>query len=83
MIRLIWLLLTLLFSLSSQAMGINSDFGRSSFAAKGGSNVKYIGKVDDLESVPRSQTFLDDLPDLGSPKANWKQNSSVVRKAQR
>jgi len=35
MTRLIWLLLTLLFSLSSPVMGSNSDFGRSTFAAKG------------------------------------------------
>jgi hypothetical protein len=42
--------------------------------------VKYIGKVDDLKGIPRNQTLLDDLPNLGNPKANWKQNSSVLRK---
>jgi len=53
MTRLIWLLLTLLFSLSSPVMGVNSDFGRSTFAAKGpviiGENMNrvnaYAGKV--------------------------------------
>jgi RHS repeat-associated protein len=52
-------------------------------ASKAAEKVKYIGKVDDLKGVPRNQTFLDDLPDRGSPKANWKQNSSVLRKARR
>jgi RHS repeat-associated protein len=41
--------------------------------------VKYIGKMDDLRGIPRSQTLLDDLPDLGSAKANYYQNSSVLR----
>ncbi len=45
--------------------------------------VKYIGKMDDLKGIPRSQTLLDDLPDLGSAKANYYQNSSVLRKALR
>lgn len=46
--------------------------------------VKYIGKVDDLRGIPRNQTLLDDLsPNLGSPRANWKRNSSVLRKARR
>jgi hypothetical protein len=45
--------------------------------------VKYIGRLDDLKGVPRSQTLLDDLPDLGSPRANYYQNSSVLRKSLR
>lgn len=45
--------------------------------------VKYIGKMDDLQGIPRSQTLLDDLPNLGSPKANYYQNSSVLRGAVR
>ena len=51
--------------------------------SKTGGSVKYIGKLDDLKSIPRSKTFIDDLPPRGSPKANWKQNSSVLRKAKR
>ena len=47
---------------------------------KGGGKIVYIGKVDDLKNVPRNQTILDELPDLGNPKANWKQNSSVLRR---
>jgi hypothetical protein len=43
--------------------------------------VKYIGKMDDLKGIPRCQTLLDDLPDLGSTKSNYYQNSSVLRKA--
>jgi hypothetical protein len=45
--------------------------------------VKYIGRLDDLQGIPRQQTLLDDLPDLGSPRANYYQNSSVLRKALR
>jgi RHS repeat-associated protein len=45
--------------------------------------VKYIGKLDDLRDIPREQTLLDDLPDLGSAKENYYQNSSVLRKALR
>ena len=47
---------------------------------KGGDKIVHIGKVDDLKNVPRNQTLLDELPDLGTPKANWKQNSSVLRR---
>ena len=39
-----------------------------------------IGKVKDLGSVGDSEyTLLDKLPDQGSPKANWQQNSGVLR----
>ena len=39
-----------------------------------------IGKVKDLGSVGDNEyTLLNKLPDQGSPKANWKQNSSVLR----
>jgi RHS repeat-associated protein len=43
--------------------------------------VKYIGRMEDLTGIPREQTLLDDLPDLGSPKANYYQNMSILRKA--
>lgn len=45
-----------------------------------GGKIVHVGKVDDLKNVPRNQTILDELPDLGNPKANWKQNSSVLRR---
>lgn len=39
-----------------------------------------IGKVADLKNIaPGERTLLDRLPNLGSPKANWYQNSSVLR----
>lgn len=39
-----------------------------------------IGKLRDLETLaPGEQTLLDRLPNLGSPKANWIQNSGVLR----
>jgi len=46
-------------------------------------SIKYIGKLDDLKGIPRSQTLLDDLPNLGNARANYYQNSSVLRKAVR
>ena len=46
-------------------------------------SIKNIGKIDDLAKLDRTQTLLDSLPNLGSPKANWYQNSSVLRKAMR
>ena len=53
------------------------------FTTKTAPGVKYIGKLDDLLSIPRSQTLLDDLPNLGSARANYYQNSSILRKALR
>jgi hypothetical protein len=39
-----------------------------------------IGKVKDLENLrPAENTLLKHLPDQGVPKANWAQNSSVLR----
>ena len=45
--------------------------------------VKYIGRLEDLKGIPRSQTLLDQLPNLGNPKANYYQNMSVLRGALR
>jgi hypothetical protein len=42
--------------------------------------IKYIGRLEDLKNIPRSQTLLDQLPNLGSPRANYYQNMSVLRK---
>jgi hypothetical protein len=39
----------------------------------------YIGKLADLQDVPPEQTLKPDLPDLGSPKANYYQNMSRLR----
>jgi hypothetical protein len=39
--------------------------------------------MEDLEGIPRTLTLLDDLPNLGSYRANYYQNSSVLRKALR
>ncbi|MBV1881333.1 MAG: hypothetical protein KUG82_06850 [Pseudomonadales bacterium] len=39
-----------------------------------------IGRVKDLQKLNRGETsLLDRLPNQGSPKANWKQNSGVLR----
>jgi RHS repeat-associated protein len=47
-------------------------------AAKSGATV--IGKLGDLKNIAAGErTLLDRLPNLGSPKANWYQNSSVLR----
>lgn len=43
--------------------------------------VIYIGKESDLENIPREQTLLPKLsPSFGTPKENWKRNSSILRK---
>jgi hypothetical protein len=47
---------------------------------KTSSKIKFIGRLEDLKDIPRSQTLLDDLPNLGNPKANYYQNMSVLRK---
>ena len=47
MTRLLFILLTLLFSLSGPAMGANNDFCHSSFAANKGGNLFRV--VDDFE----------------------------------
>jgi RHS repeat-associated protein len=47
---------------------------------KTSTNIKYLGRMEDLRGTPRSQTILDDLPNLGSPKSNYYQNMSVIRK---
>ena len=36
--------------------------------------------MEDLKGIPRSQTILNDLPNLGSSKANYYQNMSVIRR---
>nr|VFK22545.1 MAG: Haemagluttinin repeat [Candidatus Kentron sp. LPFa] len=42
-----------------------------------------IGRTDDLKNPKNlkngEQSLLDRLPDQGNPKANWKQNSNVLR----
>ena len=39
-----------------------------------------IGRVKDLQKLNKGEkSLLDRLPDQGSPKANWKQNSGVLR----
>jgi len=45
--------------------------------------VKYIGRLSDLKDVSREMTLLDQLPNLGNPKANYYQNMSVLRKSLR
>jgi hypothetical protein len=50
------------------------------FVSKTSTNIKYLGRMEDLKGITRSQTILDDLPNLGSPKANYYQNMSVIRR---
>ncbi|MFZ2405696.1 MAG: RHS repeat-associated core domain-containing protein, partial [Methylobacter sp.] len=39
-----------------------------------------IGRTKDLKNLnPGEKSLLDRLPDQGNPKANWEQNSSVLR----
>ncbi|PID64493.1 MAG: hypothetical protein CR962_01445, partial [Gammaproteobacteria bacterium] len=47
-------------------------------ASKRGTTV--IGRVKDLKNLEQGErSLLDRLPNQGSPKANWKQNSGVLR----
>lgn len=55
--------------------------GGEGSAAGLGTKIKYIGRTDDLSNIPLNRTFLNDLPHMGSPRANYYQNMSVVRKA--
>jgi hypothetical protein len=50
-------------------------------AAKAAENTTtVIGRVKDLQKLaPGEKSLLDRLPNLGNPKANWKQNSGVLR----
>lgn len=46
----------------------------------GAPNRTVIGKVKDLDNLaPGENTLLKHLPDQGTPRANWRQNSSVLR----
>lgn len=39
-----------------------------------------IGRVKDVQNLKEGErSLLDRLPNQGSPKANWKQNSGVLR----
>lgn len=58
----------------------NWGISSNATAAKTSTNIKYLGRMEDLKGIPRSQTILDDLPNLGSPKANYYQNMSVIRR---
>jgi len=54
----------------------------SLLAARGGGTV--IGRTKDLKNLRAGErSLLDRLPNQGSPKANWKQNSGVLREEMR
>ena len=56
--------------------GTVDDVG--TLAAK--TEVTVIGRVKDLQNLGAGErSLLDRLPDFGSPKLNWKQNSGVLR----
>jgi len=51
-----------------------------SLDAAAGGTTTVIGKLDDLKNLATGErSLLDRLPNLGSPKANWEQNSGVLR----
>lgn len=62
-----------------------ASFGQSGMVKQGGQCVKegsktVIGRVKDLQNLAHDeQSLLSRLPDKGFPKANWKQNSGVLR----
>jgi len=58
--------------------GPDNRFGGGISAAK--SRTTVIGRVKDLQNLKKwEQSLLNRLPDRGGAKANWKQNSGVVR----
>jgi RHS repeat-associated protein len=57
---------------------VATEFGAAVTAISPGRTV--IGKLADLKSLGSGErTLLDRLPNLGNPRANWLQNSSVLR----
>jgi hypothetical protein len=58
---------------------------KTAVAAKKGVDVveetkTVIGRVKDLKDLqPHEKSLLDRLPNLGNPKANWAQNSGILR----
>jgi RHS repeat-associated protein len=66
------------------ALDIGLASARGAFAkwaaARAAAKTTVIGRVKDLQKLgPRERSLLDRLPDRGSAKANWKQNSGVLR----
>ena len=58
------------------AGGAGSSFG----AYGGGGYTAVIGRTSSLQNLrPDEQSLLSRLPNQGSPKANWQQNSGVLR----
>jgi len=88
MTRLIWLLLTLLFSLSSPVMGVNSDFGRSTFAAKSVSTGRTVPNslkeklaMEQVMSKPIGIT-PPRMPAMSDTKNGWLAQDGWVKRAQ-
>jgi hypothetical protein len=62
--------------------------GRAAAGAVGAAVTKeamtVIGRVKDLKTLGAGEkSLLDRLPNLGNPKANWRQNAGVLRKEMR
>ncbi len=54
--------------------GVGDDLGRVA------QNQPIIGKIKDLNNLSHGEnTLLSRLPDQGTPRANWRQNSRVLR----
>lgn len=52
----------------------------ASFASKSEKITTVIGRVKDLQNLAKNEkSLLSKLPDKGTPQANWKQNSGVLR----
>lgn len=59
-------------------VGAIGDLARLGRTAEEATTV--IGRVKDLQNLGKGeQSLLDRLPNLGNPKANWAQNSGVLR----
>jgi RHS repeat-associated protein len=72
--------------LGKRALNRSLSIVEESSLANGITNKTVIGKLKDLipdELRPGENTLLKHLPDQGGAKANWKQNSSVLRREMR
>jgi hypothetical protein len=67
-------------SLGGGGAKVNPVKPRAGDPATAAPNRTVIGKTQDLDNLaPGENTLLKHLPDQGTPRANWRQNSSVLR----
>ena len=73
--------LMLLIDMATIAMSFGAESaGKACLSNAAKTETTVIGRVKDLQNLKQGErSLLDRLPNQGSPKANWKQNSGVLR----